>query len=1071
MKRKFRVLLAVLAGLFLVLDGSGCTSKAKKAYHLNRAEHYYQAGDLDSAEVEYVNVLRRDPENAEAFSRLGIIYYEEGRLQRALFFLSKASQLAPDNLEVRVKLGFVQSSAGQLTNALAQANFILDRKPQDEEAPLLLAEAALSPKAAAAARTRLQTLARNGDRAPIEVALGNLDLHARDLAAASLHFKKAQTLDAKSPSLNVGLGTLAWEQGDLKQADAFFKAAADASPARSPRRLQYVRFKLETGDFAGADALLAQMGQVAANYLPAFMLRAQVAGLQKKFDEAQNFLDKVQKLDADNFDGLFFQGEIDLARGDAARAVADLDRMARLYPGVAAVHFQLGKAYLAANDLTQAATSLERVLALDPNFTDATILLAQIQVQAGNPDPAITSLEALRKKQPGNVRVQLLLADAFRLRNQLSEALAIYNSLEQAYPTNAEVALLHGAALLQSKDNVGARQAFERVLHFVPGDLPAIRELVDLDIGEKQFDAARQLIDREAQRNPKETVLGILNAKILLAEGKKSQAEASLQQVLQLDANNEAANLLLAQMYSDAGQGQQALAKANAVVARNPHDPAALMLAAKIDDANKNHQGAADAYEQLLKIDPKFSPALNNLAYLYSEYLNNSNRAYELAQRARELAPFDPRTADTLGWICYQRGSYDTALGLLKDSAAKLSDPEVQFHLGMTGYMTGDEATARQALQRAWQSGANFPGRAECSLCLSNLEVNPATADADAQARLEKRVAEKADDPVAWLRLALICERLGNTEKAIAAFEALHQAAPKNVAAMLNLARLYASKDPRKAYDIAKEANKVAPYDPIVAHELGRLAFGSGDYNVAVSMLQQALQNEANNPGWLYDYALAAYSIGKVPQAQSALQNALSRNLAAEPAALARRMLDLIALAANPAQAAGAGPRIAEVLKTDPDDVPALMARGVASEANSDNASAEKTFEQVLSHYPDFLPAQKELARLYSAETGKADHAYAMAVKVHDALPDDPDADKVLGAILVQRGDYSRAAALLTQSAAQMTPDAEAFYYLGAAQFHLKQRTDSKANLQKALASHPSPSIATAAKQLLSELK
>jgi len=30
--------------------------------------------------------------------------------------------------------------------------------------------------------------------------------------------------------------------------------AADASPARSPRRMQYVRFKIQSGDMAGAHA-------------------------------------------------------------------------------------------------------------------------------------------------------------------------------------------------------------------------------------------------------------------------------------------------------------------------------------------------------------------------------------------------------------------------------------------------------------------------------------------------------------------------------------------------------------------------------------------------------------------------------------------------------------------------------------------------------------------------------------------------------------------------------------------------------------------------------------------------
>src|ERR1019366_6847173 len=90
-------------------------------------------------------------------------------------------------------------------------------------------------------------------------------------------------------------------------------------------------------------------------------------------------------------------------------------------------------------------------------------------------------------------------------------------------------------------------------------------------------------------------------------------------------------------------------------------------------------------------------------------------------------------------------------------------------------------------------------------------------------------------------------------------------------------------------------------------------------------------------------------------------------------------------------------------------------------------------------------------AQLYAAEPAKLDRAYALAVKAYNALPDDPENAKILGVVLVQRGDYSHAVNLLKQSALKMNSDAEVFYYLGSAQFRLKNRTESKANLQQAL--------------------
>ena len=268
-----------------------------------------------------------------------------------------------------------------------------------------------------------------------------------------------------------------------------------------------------------------------------------------------------------------------------------------------------------------------------------------------------------------------------------------------------------------------------------------------------------------------------------------------------------------------------------------------------------------------------------------------------LAQRARGLLPFDPSTADTLGWVCFKRGSYQTALGLLQESAAKLpAVPEVQFHLGMASYMMADEPAARAALQQAGQSGAAFPGRDECQLCLSILDLKPATADATARAMLEKRISQKSDDPVALVRLAAIYERDGNAEKAISAYESILQAIPKNLEAMIHLIRLYAAKDPKKAYEMAKAANKLAPYDPEVSHTLGRLAFLAGDYQLAANVLQQTSQAQPNDASLLFDYAQAAFSRGKVSETQTALQNALGLNLPAAQASQAKRMLDMIGL-------------------------------------------------------------------------------------------------------------------------------------------------------------------------------
>ena len=68
----------------------------------------------------------------------------------------------------------------------------------------------------------------------------------------------------------------------------------------------------------------------------------------------------------------------------------------------------------------------------------------------------------------------------------------------------------------------------------------------------------------------------------------------------------------------------------------------------------------------------------------------------------------------------------------------------------------------------------------------------------------------------------------------------------------------------------------------------------------------------------------------------------------------------------------------------------------------------------MLNHYPDFAPAQKQLALLYAKDPNNDAKAYPLAVKALQAFPDDPEIARALGLIVFRQGDYSRAASLLT---------------------------------------------------------
>jgi tetratricopeptide (TPR) repeat protein len=182
-------------------------------------------------------------------------------------------------------------------------------------------------------------------------------------------------------------------------------------------------------------------------------------------------------------------------------------------------------------------------------------------------------------------------------------------------------------------------------------------------------------------------------------------------------------------------QDQQALtrlsilaSKTNEVAAKSKE--VAMMMIGEIHQAAARYEQAQQAYERLLAVSPKSYLAMNNLAYVDSEFLGQVDRALQLAQAALQLRPYDPYTSDTLGWILYKKREYAHALSLIQESMEKTASPmaEVEMHLGMAYYMMEEENLARVYLQRALASRDDFPGKQLVRRRLEILDINPTNA-------------------------------------------------------------------------------------------------------------------------------------------------------------------------------------------------------------------------------------------------------------------------------------------------------------------------------------------------------
>ena len=136
----------LIIAILLTTAFTGCSARAKKTRQLERAERNFKAGEYDKARIDYMAVLRIEPQNASAIQRLGLIWNEQGSALSALPFLMKTRDVSPGDLVSRNTLANALALVGDWEGAKKEAIQILRQAPSDAEALLTLAETARTPE-------------------------------------------------------------------------------------------------------------------------------------------------------------------------------------------------------------------------------------------------------------------------------------------------------------------------------------------------------------------------------------------------------------------------------------------------------------------------------------------------------------------------------------------------------------------------------------------------------------------------------------------------------------------------------------------------------------------------------------------------------------------------------------------------------------------------------------------------------------------------------------------------------------------------------------------------------------
>lgn len=789
---------------------------------------------------------RRDPQLLAAMKRVA---QREGTVDEELAALAaQAESQGPAAAPTFLQISKAYERLGRAEDALAALLAARRVSPAD---PLVLSELARIYEA----QGRFDELADvllawvNVNTEESEFVAINLRLAAlyeqlsRDADAAGRYHAILNRVSGHAGAL-AGLGRLHYRaqnwQGLYETCEA--EAAATDDPKQKAARLYKAAETLEERLSKVAEAIVRynQCLQLAPGFLPA----------QKALTRLYEKLGRWNELVA------MYEQDL-LQTTDLEQQISTLNKIATLHED-------------RLNDVPAATDCLRRVLELAPDHLSTMRALGRLYEKAG--------------------RWQQLL--------DLNEQEA-----RLASDTKQIVSLAHRSAEIiedQLKDRAGAIQAWERVLQLSPTYLPALRALGRLYGQDGRWDALIRMYRSEAEIAASTDQAAALTQKVgELYEQRLKDTDAAIsayREVLTLAPNYFPALRALARMYRAQGDWESLIEILRAEAA-NRSDPteranAMFQAAALWEDQLKKPQNAIEGYQEVLRLAPNHTTALQQLerlltakddvkelivlldrqaqvgteasrvaawirlARLYLDRLNEPARAATCCESALALEPANLQALRLLERVRANDKAKRTELRARVAEA--IGDAKLSAAIKLSSLESGDPSAPPSTEVLAQLKAAYLADPTDEALGLVLERALQKAGDARGLVELYERRRSSTTDAADLLQLLLrIGElhetRLGDLDSALAAYEAALQSAPDLFPALQGQVRCYSRlarhAKAREALDTVARTARDATLATQALLDAARVAREfERDDDLAAGLLQRILERDPLHP-------------------------------------------------------------------------------------------------------------------------------------------------------------------------------------------------------------------------------
>lgn len=753
---------------------------------------------------------------------------------------------------------------------------------------------------------------------------------------------------------------------------------------------------------------------------------ARTALAEGKLDQAEHAIAAALNASPDNGQALVLEGEV-LLRKNAAQAAEEVFRTAiadRRYELLGKIG--LARALIAQDRLDEGGAVLE---SLDKQIKTSPLvpyLIAHIAHKKNDDEKAKQELRDALRLAPDHGESLLLLASLHFKEGNLEQAEQLLIRFTRKLPGYLPAVKFLAAILIQQ----GRLQAAIDTLHETkPQGRPDPQVLALLGSAYlKQGDVARgtQFLEQAAQLAPEAADIRTELALSHLAIGASEQAIREFESVVKLDERIMRADLLLVLAHLQRKDYDQAIAAARGLAQKEPNNPLAYNVMGTALLGKGDGASARKQWQLALETDPKFVPAMLNLA------------ALEMREQHPDMAEM----------------RYHQVLEHDEDNVQALV---------ALAKLASDRGDAEQTVKRLEQAREHNPTALRPRLALARYYLGQRNGPSALEAAEEAR-GLAPDDPEALLLLGRSRLATGNARAAKEALKRLVELQPKLAEAHYQLALAYGQLAEDEAARAAlKRALEIKADYTAAEIALAWLGLRGGNTDKALAMADKLLKEHPDLPQL---HALRGQVLtvqGKFKQAIASYETAFARDRSPLMA------INLHAVKWQSGDREGAYAVLEQWLKEHPNDTAVRLQLAGTRQHHGEAAAAIAEYERVLLTQPQNVLALNNLAWLYHEAADN--RALDFAQRAYEQAPKSPLVMDTLGWILVQQGNIERGLELLEKAAYQAPKLGDIRYHLASALARAGSETRARKELAGLLDSGDPFSAREQAKKLYEQLK